>query len=78
MVRILIVDDHNDFRSQLRSFLESVDEWTVCGEADDGLRAVERHASVKPHVTVMDLEMPRMNGLEASNRSSANTQKHRS
>jgi two-component system, NarL family, response regulator LiaR len=66
MVRILIADDHDYFRSQLRAFLESVDEWKVCGEADDGLKAVERHASVKPHVTVMDFEMPRMNGLDAS------------
>ncbi len=41
MVRILIVEDHDYFRSQLRSFLESVDEWTVCEEASDGLKGVE-------------------------------------
>jgi DNA-binding NarL/FixJ family response regulator len=65
VVRILIVDDHNQFRAQLKALLESVNEW-VCGEAQNGLEAVEIHCHVQPHVTVMDFNMPELNGLLAS------------
>lgn len=43
MVRIFIVDDHPHFREHLRAFLESVQEWRVCGEAENGREAVEKH-----------------------------------
>jgi DNA-binding NarL/FixJ family response regulator len=66
LARILIVDDHHRFRVQLRSLLESVDEWEVCAEAENGKEAVEKHSAAQPHVTVMDFNMPVLNGLEAS------------
>ncbi len=46
VVRILIVDDHNQFRAQLKARLESIKEWEVCGEARNGLEAVEMQAEI--------------------------------
>ena len=66
MIRIFIVDDHHHFRAQLRSLLESMKEWTVCGEAENGREAVEKHSFHQPHITVMDFHMPVMNGMDAS------------
>jgi DNA-binding NarL/FixJ family response regulator len=66
MTRILIVDDHDQYRAQLRSLIEAEAEWEICGEAADGKEAVEKHSSIQPHVTVMDFNMPRLNGLDAS------------
>jgi DNA-binding NarL/FixJ family response regulator len=65
-VRILIADDHEIFRRGLRSLLESHLEWEVCGEATDGQEAVERVKELNPDVVVLDITMPRMNGLEAA------------
>ena len=64
--RILIVDDHEIFRKGLRSLLESCAQWEICGEASDGLEAVERAKSLVPDVVVMDIGMPRLNGLDAT------------
>ena len=66
MVRILIADDHRQFRTGLKGLLESVEEWQVCGEAQNGLEAIEMHYHLQPHVTVMDFNMPELNGLLAS------------
>lgn len=66
LARIFIVDDNHGFRAQLRSLLESVEEWEVCGEAENGWEAIEKHSSIQPHVTVMDFNMPELNGLHAS------------
>lgn len=65
-VRIVIADDHEIFRRGLRSLLESHDDWQVCGEAVDGQEAVERVRELKPDVVVLDVTMPRLNGLEAA------------
>jgi len=62
---ILIVDDHERTRKLVRSFLESLDGF-VCGEAVDGLDAIQRAASQDPDLIVLDFQMPRMNGLEAA------------
>lgn len=66
MIRILIVDDHRQFRAQLRALLESIGEWEVCAEAQNGVEAIEKHGHIQPHVTVMDFNMPDLNGLLAS------------
>ena len=66
MIRILIVDDHHQFRAQLRVLLESMEEWEVCGEAQNGVEGVEKHCYMQPHVTVMDSNIPDLNGLLAS------------
>jgi DNA-binding NarL/FixJ family response regulator len=66
LIRILIVDDHHQFRAHLRTLLESIEEWQVCGEAQNGVEALEKHCRIQPHVTVMDFNMPELNGLHAS------------
>jgi DNA-binding NarL/FixJ family response regulator len=53
-------------RTQLRALLERQDEWVVVGEAWNGRDAVEKFQEHKPNITVMDLQMPAMNGLEAA------------
>jgi DNA-binding NarL/FixJ family response regulator len=64
-VRILLVDDHPIVRQGLRTLLEGRLGWEVVGEAADGLEALEKIESLQPDVVVLDVTMPRMNGLEA-------------
>ena len=66
--RILVVDDHASFRHMLRSFLELNPNWEVCGEASDGWEAIKRTAELHPDIIIMDLDMPKLNGLEATRR----------
>ena len=61
---ILLLDDHEIVRSGVRALLS--DEWEVCGEAADGLEAVEKAVALKPDLVLMDLSMPNMNGIEAT------------
>jgi len=63
---ILIVDDHEIVRRGLRSLLSARPEWQICGEAEDGLQGVERARALRPSLVLMDISMPRMNGLEAT------------
>jgi DNA-binding NarL/FixJ family response regulator len=68
-VRILLVDDHEIVRGGIRKlFEESRPDWEVCGEAVDGVQAVDMAQSLKPDVIVLDISMPKMNGLEAATR----------
>jgi DNA-binding NarL/FixJ family response regulator len=64
-VRILLVDDHPIVRQGLRSLLEARPGWEVVGEASDGIEALDKVESLHPDVVVLDITMPRMNGLEA-------------
>jgi DNA-binding NarL/FixJ family response regulator len=64
-VRILLVDDHPVVRQGLRSLLEGRSGWEVVGEASDGIEAIDKVDSLHPDVVVLDVTMPRMNGLEA-------------
>lgn len=64
--RLLIVDDHEIFRRGLRALLEPSSEWQICGEAVDGMDAVEQCRLLKPDIVVLDVSMPRLNGLEAA------------
>ena len=66
--RILVVDDHPPFRHMLRSFLELNPNWEVCGEASDGWEAIKRTTELHPDIIIMDLDMPKLNGLEATRR----------
>lgn len=65
-VQILIVDDHELFRRTVRSFIEAQPHWRVCAEAGDGIEAVEKAKQARPDVILMDINMPRMDGLEAT------------
>jgi two-component system CheB/CheR fusion protein len=65
-VRVLLADDHHIFREGLRSLLEGKSGISVVGEAADGAEAVERAHELKPDVILMDINMPRMNGIEAT------------
>jgi DNA-binding NarL/FixJ family response regulator len=64
-VRILLVDDHPIVRQGLRTLLEGRSGWEVVGEASDGVEALEKVDVLRPDVVVLDVTMPRMNGLEA-------------
>jgi DNA-binding NarL/FixJ family response regulator len=64
-VRILLVDDHPIVRQGLRTLLEARPGWEVVGEASDGIEALEKVDKLQPDVVVLDVTMPRMNGLEA-------------
>ena len=65
-LRILIVDDHQAIRRRIRSLLASRSGWTVCGEAADGLEAVEKARSLQPDPVLMDVSLPQMGGVEAA------------
>jgi DNA-binding NarL/FixJ family response regulator len=67
-IRVLLVDDHAPVRQALRRFLESFEGVEVVGEAGDGRAAVELAKSLMPDIVTMDVEMPVMNGLEATRR----------
>jgi DNA-binding NarL/FixJ family response regulator len=67
-IRLLIVDDQELIRVGLRLFLESHDEMKVVAEAADGAAAIERARALRPDVVLMDVRMPRMDGVEATAR----------
>jgi len=66
MCRILIVDDSEPVRRNIQTLLGSRKGWLVCGEAADGLQAVEEAKSLRPDLIIMDVSMPNMNGLDAA------------
>lgn len=65
-IRVLLADDHTLFREGLARLLGDVPGYTVVGEAGDGIDAVERVATLIPDVLVLDIVMPRMNGIDAA------------
>jgi two-component system, NarL family, response regulator LiaR len=67
-IRVLIVDDHQVVCQGLRTFLELNDDIQVLGEAGDGQEAVELVAQLAPDVVLMDLVMPRLDGIAATSR----------
>jgi len=64
-IRILLVDDQPLFRRAIATLIEEQPEFTVVGEAANGLEAVEKAQALVPDLIVMDIEMPIMNGIEA-------------
>ncbi|HEU4400676.1 MAG TPA: response regulator transcription factor [Candidatus Polarisedimenticolia bacterium] len=67
-IRVLLADDHTIVRQGLRAVLEKESDIEVVGEAADGHDAVRKTTALSPDVVVMDVTMPRMNGLEAMTR----------
>lgn len=65
-MRVLIVDDEALVRHALRIFLESAPATVVAGEAVNGTEAVEQYRMLQPDVVLMDIQMPVMNGIEAT------------
>jgi len=66
MIRVLLVEDHETVREGLRLLLDSQSDMEVVAEASDGRTAVEFNERYRPQVVVMDLSMPEMNGLQAT------------
>ncbi len=65
-IRILITDDHAILREGLRALLNYYDDVEIVGEAQDGAEAVARAGDLQPDIVLMDIAMPKMNGLEAT------------
>lgn len=70
-VRVLLVDDHAVVRQGLRTFLDLQADLTIVGEAKDGVEALQLARELAPQVVLMDLMMPRMDGIEAVRRMKA-------
>ncbi len=68
VIRILIVDDHEMVRDGLAVMLSRQDDFSVVGEAQNGLEAVEKTRELQPDVVLMDLRMPELNGVDAMRR----------
>ena len=64
--RVFIVDDSSIVRNIIKTFLSESGDLEVCGEAFDGLDAIEKVAAFKPDVILLDFAMPRMNGADAA------------
>jgi len=62
--RILVVDDHDVVRKGVRLVLQSHTEWQVVGEAEDGFDAIEKIQTMDPDLIILDISMPRKDGLE--------------
>lgn len=67
-VRILIVDDQRLMRDGLHTLLQLEADLEIVGEAEDGIHALEQYFTLKPDVTLMDIRMPRLDGVEATRR----------
>lgn len=66
MIRILIAEDHLMVRAGIRALLEKAGDINILGEASNGQEAVEMTQELKPDVLIMDIMMPRMNGIQAA------------
>jgi DNA-binding NarL/FixJ family response regulator len=67
-LRIFIADDHDLIRRGVKALLETHSDWEVCGECRTGVEAAAIVEKLKPHVAILDISMPDLNGLEAAKR----------
>jgi DNA-binding NarL/FixJ family response regulator len=65
-IRILLADDHDLVRRGLRPLIESEWGWEICGEASNGREAVAMAEKLQPQIVVLDVQMPELNGVEAT------------
>jgi DNA-binding NarL/FixJ family response regulator len=75
VIRVLIADDHELLRDGLRGMLDAQEDMEVVGEAEDGARAVDEAIRLHPDVVIMDIRMPRLDGIEATKRLTAQGEK---
>jgi two-component system, NarL family, response regulator LiaR len=66
MVRIFLADNHVLIRGGLRSLLRARSDFSICGEADNGIEAVKLAIQAKPDVVIINVNMPDINGIEAT------------
>ena len=67
-VRVLLADDYEPWRRCVSSLLLRQPEWKIIGEVSDGLEAVQKTQELKPDLILLDLSLPKLNGVEAANR----------
>jgi two-component system response regulator DegU len=65
-VKILLVDDHQNVRSGLCKLIQRQPDWEVCAEAVDGIQAFDQAMEFKPDLVIMDVNLPRLNGMDAT------------
>jgi DNA-binding NarL/FixJ family response regulator len=68
-IRVLVVEDSSVARGMIRTMLQTRD-WTICGEADNGLAGLSQFETLKPDVVVVDFTMPGIDGIETARRMS--------
>jgi DNA-binding NarL/FixJ family response regulator len=68
MIRVILADDHHLVRRGIRALLEQAEDVCVVGEAEDGQEAVELVERLSPDVLIIDIAMPRLNGIQATGR----------
>jgi len=68
VIRILVVDDHEPWRRFVRSTLEKQAELQLIGEAADGLEAVQKSQELQPDLILLDIGLPKLNGIEVARR----------
>jgi DNA-binding NarL/FixJ family response regulator len=66
-LRILVVDDHDVVRQGVQLILRRQTDWQICGEAENGVEALEKENELKPDLIILDISMPGKDGLEVAN-----------
>jgi DNA-binding NarL/FixJ family response regulator len=66
VTRILVVDDFQPFRAWVTSVFQSEPAWRVIGDASDGIEAVQKAQELRPDLIILDVGLPRLNGIEAA------------
>lgn len=70
-IRVFIADDHHLFRDGMQALFRSIDDIAIVGEASDGKTAIEQITETQPDVVLMDIQMPGLNGIEATRKIAA-------
>jgi len=65
-VRILLVDDFGPWRTSVASVLQENPQWQIIGEASDGLEAIQKAKELQPDLILLDVALPKLNGIEAA------------